>query len=175
MQDSYIKANMRAGGIVGGIAQYGRIIEKCYNIGDIEGTSSIGGIAGSHGRSSKIENSYNIGNVKGETGVGGITGKSYGSAGSITNSYNIGKVQGSTEIGGIIGRNPNSLIITNAYYLTGTADKDQGNLGGTELAKDKEYISTTFLTTSNESENIWKVDENKNNGYPILVELEPNK
>ena len=59
MQDSYIKANMRAGGIVGGIAQYGSIVEKCYNIGDIEGTSSIGGIAGSHGRSSKIENSYN--------------------------------------------------------------------------------------------------------------------
>lgn len=169
-----VKSDVNVGGIVGAMAQYGSIVEKCYNIGDIEGTSSIGGIAGSHGRSSKIENSYNIGNVKGETGVGGITGKSYGSAGSITNSYNIGKVQGSTEIGGIIGGNPNSLIITNAYYLTGTADKDQGNLGGTELAKDKEYISTIFLTTSNESENIWKVDENKNNGYPILVELEPS-
>lgn len=163
------------GGIIGGATQYGTIIEKSFNIAEIEGIYHIGGIVGELGRSSKTENCYNKGSIKGEESIGGIVGDCYASpnpAGSVVNCYNIGNVLKVEQHGGIWGTRHSSHTSVNSYYLEGTAELDYGDETAKELAKNSDYIKTTFLTNANASETIWEIRDGINNGYPVIIGLE---
>ena len=163
-----IKGKESTGGIIGSSGQNGSVIEKCYNIGKIEGTEIIGGIIGNMCSASKIYNCYNTGNITGNKSIGGISGKTYNSACEIKNSYNIGNIIGQTIVGGIIGINENESTIENSYYLTGTALLDNGNKTESILAKNKDFLTTDFVNQANIDETIWIIDSNQNDGYPIL-------
>lgn len=146
----------------------------CSNAGLVDGHEHVAGILGDCARGSAVYNSYNIGHVKGEAKTGGIIGRTYYSAGSVKNSYNIGKIECETDCGGIIGKNesPDKVpTITNSAYLTGTAIKDIGNLDENSCEKDEDYIKNSFINIVDEKD-IWVINAQKNNGYPIIEKTE---
>ena len=147
----------------------GSEIKKCVNMGNVDGKNNncVGGIAGNIAHPSNttvISDCYNIKHINGNGNIGGLTG--YSTNLNMTNCYNAGAVQGNSKVGGLIGESSGTLTVTNSYYLTGTAASDTGNAAATEYAKDKTFLTTTFVTTAGTS--VWEVVENKNNGFPIL-------
>jgi len=131
-----INVNITDSQYVGGIAGYvdGVLIDNCYvtgnltAIGEINGTSYVGGIAGLNGFRSNITNSYSSVNVYSSgTRAGGIAG--HQTATSITNNcYATGNITGvSDDVGGLIGR---AGGIVNNSYATGKVTGSANNVGG---------------------------------------------
>ena len=107
-----------SGGIVGCCESYSTSstsdikVEKCYNIGEINGKSTVGGIAGSNG---VLNCCYNSGTVTGTQGsVGGVVGSFSAPCRNITNCYNSGTVSGTSYVGGVAGSFGNGRM--DAYY-----------------------------------------------------------
>ena len=145
------------GGVTGFII--GSRIEKCANTGTIQVAGSFtGGIVGRVLSTNAIVNCYNTGFINGKNGSGGIMGAAYGNGNpsSIENCYNIGAINGTSNIGGLIGEMGNQPTCTNSYYLTGTATRDIGNASASNFVKDKNYITTTFVSTANQNEIAWE-------------------
>ena len=155
----------------------GTKIEKCYNIGNISGSTNIGGICGLLGISSNLGyviNCYNFGEIKGNR-ISGIVCGNHDKI-KIVSCYNVGELNGKT-IFGISYKG----VTENCYYLTGkgsptenvteVTDEELKNLA-TDL--DKTYTiddeNNTITINENTSQNVWKKDtENKNDGYPIFM------
>ena len=155
--DSYNIGNVNGvGSGIGGLAGtlVSGSISSCSSIGNVEGSSHIGGLIGSGG---SIDNSYAEGDVKGASDyVGGVAGssgnvnKSYhtvgkveghayvgglaGNAGSVDSSYSEGNVVGAgCYVGGLVG---NANKIRWSYHANGNVDGDC-NVGGLAgVAKD---------------------------------------
>ncbi len=105
--NSYFKGSGLVGGVCG--KNDNGTITSCYNTGNVNGNSHIGGVCGSN--SGYAINCYNTGTVSGERNVGGVCG-----AGSIiTNCYNTGAVSGTDIVGGVCGYSYSGTI-TNCYY-----------------------------------------------------------
>ena len=125
--DSYIYSDEDAGSIAV-INFLGGNISQCYNKGTVKGSYYVGGIAGINAEGI-INGCYNAGDIYGSEFTGGIVGdNSYNGCGSISNCYNIGQVNGTEGVGGIAGNNE-TVIISNNYYLQGTAT---GGFGGVD-------------------------------------------
>ncbi len=90
----------QVGGICGSLTA-GSKIKQCYNKKEINGKSSVGGVAGNVGYTSTIviDNCYNRGEVKGITnGIGGICCVSTSTtSATITNCYNTGNVSATNQ------------------------------------------------------------------------------
>lgn len=178
-------SNSGAGGIC---ASLGGIINNCYNEGFIYGKTAeqgsifIGGIAG-YG-SGQIKNCYNIGDLNAYSQnvlfIGGIIGNVYDSSYEVSSCYSIGEVEGEgiTEIakGKVIGRNWGSGSVFSIFYNETAGIQGIGKANIPEnLGKDSEMKKTNdfmkdegFLELLNINENTWKIEKNKNKGYPIL-------
>lgn len=107
---------------VGGIAgrsSYFSVITNCYSTCDVNGANGVGGIAGSP-TTTEINNSYSIGTVKGTTNVGGFVGNATGTSG-ISNCYSKGDVYRlsgtSTILGGFVGGVAVSTPLTKCYSI----------------------------------------------------------
>ena len=132
------------------------MIDQCANEGDIQGTSNVGGLAGTiySGRKnyvSYITNSYNWGTVTGSNG-GGLVGDIKGSLTvdniTITNSYNAGSA-GAALVG------KGTPETENTYYLS-----DAGDANASAVTEDV-MKSAEFVTTLGEY-------FRKSSTYPIL-------
>ena len=173
---------------IGGIAslQTNGIIEKCYNIGEIncngnENTKGkfcyVGGIIGNNKDNGKARNIYNLGNInvnlncEGKN-VGGIIG--YCNA-NVSNSYNLGTIknlgQSTNAIGEILGNALENAVASNLFYIN---NEPIGN----NLSSECETIKVTnaqlksdeILNLLNQDGVVWKKDtSNINNGYPIFT------
>ena len=180
-----VSGTQRVGGIVGE-GSTGNVIRGCVNAGTVKNTYSMfaselatGGIAGcTYGT---IENCYNVGAVSAKVtndygrqlnnyALGGIVG-SANSGSTVTNVYNAGKVTGPSTDSGAPGAliGSNSSTVTNAWYLTGTADKAAGK--GTAInAADKTAAAMQAPRFAYELGEAFRMDSNSiNNGYPILA------
>ena len=116
---------------VGGVAGYvgSSSVSNCYVTGNVNGESSIGGVAGSVSNNSSISNCYTTGDINGTRRIGGIAGGVYDS--TISNCYATGDVSGTNfYIGGIAGWVSDSTISN--CYATGkiTGDEDVGGIAG---------------------------------------------
>ena len=165
-------------------------VDQCFNTGSIliegkasdsEGSCQAAGIVASNsGTSTKgsvVENCYNSGTIKNYAEnrrfIGGIV--SYNaSASKVLNSYNIGDFSNKEEleyVGAIIA-NLVGKTVKNCYYLQGTYSQgtNSGEIGTTSKTEDEmktqDFIS---LLQGEETETLWKIIENTNNGYPILM------
>lgn len=100
------------GGLVG-VNSSGSTITNCYNIGNVDGFSYVGGIAGFN--SGTISQCYNKGTIKAlYYYVGGITGSN--EKGYIYKSYNTGDVVGLSQYtGGLVGYNNTSSKIDQCF------------------------------------------------------------
>ncbi|MEG2875784.1 MAG: GLUG motif-containing protein, partial [Hydrogenoanaerobacterium sp.] len=116
-------------GLFGTVGSNGKIDNLTVN-GAVEGTYSVGGIAGYN--NGTITGCNNSGTVSGSGNIGGIVGENEGTNGTITNCNNSGTVNGdSNNIGGITGRNNNGTIqdCSNTGDVTGTAYTTAGITG----------------------------------------------
>ena len=186
--------SINIGGIVG--ANEG-IVKEAYNKTNIELVYEendniyqevgyrAGGIAGVNEENGKIENVYNIGeiinkiaeeNINVTPCLGGILGSNIG---SIKNVYSIGCVKISIAdgkkswIGSIVGLREQSHKEENCHYLENTVQVSNeenvlcivGEEKTSEQMKKSEFLEE--LNNGNET-NIWKIEANMNNGYPVL-------
>lgn len=128
IKDCRITGSYYTGGVMGGMynfdqgEEYGAIhIENCHVTGTIDGSLTVGGVAGS---ASMIKDSSFAGSVSAGSSAGGIAGEAYdingcavlgdisgnnavggigGTAVCVRNSYVVGSVTGYNSVGGITG------------------------------------------------------------------------
>jgi len=103
-QDCYSTGSVDGTESVGGIAGFTvttSTVQDCYATGNVAGTLNVGGVVGWLHASSTIQDCYSTGSVDGTTSVGGVAGRVYYS--TITRSYSTGSVTGTTNVGGVAG------------------------------------------------------------------------
>lgn len=193
VQTSHNSATIKAQGkyetFLGGVAGYGKNVEKSYNIGDLSlyttGRESdwpeayLGGVTGI---SRTVSNCYNAGDLLVDSYnyagmVGGITGCGYMSyqycynVGSLTNKSAFAFRYFGSIIGlGFVGATPKiSYCYGNVSQLAGTGNvKPNYSISNSayleaEKLKDKaSYVGFDF-------DNIWDIDGEVNDGYPYLL------
>ena len=137
------------GNRVGGVVGYndGGTVKNCYNIGEVSGKISVGGVVGYNISSGNVENCYNTDSITGSGGrVGGVVGDNRG---TVTNCYNTGTVTGTDDyVGGVVGYNSGS--VTNCYNTDSiTVTGSGGRVGG--VVGDNRGTVTNCYNTGNVS------------------------
>ena len=128
--------NDHIGGVVGSMPENSSpTVESCVYTGNITVTVEAGSVAGVVGyiRTGTIQNCANQGgiNTGGNGSVGGILGYCNNGEIYIRNCYNSGSIaaEGTANVGAIVGQNKSTqATVSNCCYLTGSADKGQGQL-----------------------------------------------
>ena len=166
-------------------------VENCYATGDVTSTNTdvdthihVGGLIG-NAQKADIRNCFAAGNIQ-ATGkrIGGLTGTLAGASSSkgIKNSYAAGTItagEGSTWVGGLVGSFQTNGVLQDTYYNSDNGIAGCGSasskLEDTSTGKTgSELKSTAFAleldanTESNSSWAKWGLDEEINNGNPVL-------
>ena len=122
--------NNYSGGIAGYFS--GGAITSCFNFCTVVNTTDgAGGIVGEIAQYGKITDCGNAGTISGSWSAGGITGFTSEEYITVKNCYNIGAVGNdqSRFVGGIVGVHRVGWI-ENCYSLTGTAKREIGDIIG---------------------------------------------
>lgn len=180
--------NDHIGGVVGSMPENSSpTVENCVYTGDINITVAAGSVAGVVGyiRTGTIQNCANQGgiSVSGSGGsVGGILGYCNNKSIKITACYNTGIISasGTANVGAIVGNNRDDnnhvgqATVSNCYYLTGSADKGQGQLDtdavGTVVKDDNAFTSgeVACLLQGDQTVQVWGQTLGTDN-YPVLT------
>lgn len=161
--------NDHIGGVVGSMPENSSpTVESCVYTGDINITVAAGSVAGVVGyiRTGTIQNCANQGgiNTGGNGSVGGILGYCNNGKIYIRNCYNSGSIaaEGTANVGAIVGQNKSTqATVSNCCYLTGSADKGQGQLtddaAGTAVKTDEDFKSgaVAVLLQGSQTVQVW--------------------
>ena len=161
--------NDHIGGVVGSMPENrSPTVESCVYTGNITVTVKAGSVAGVVGyiRTGTIQNCANQGgiNTGGNGSVGGILGYCNNGEIYIRNCYNSGSIaaEGTANVGAIVGQNNKTqATVSNCYYLTGSADKGQGQLtddaAGTAVKTDEDFKSgaVAVLLQGSQTVQVW--------------------
>ena len=159
------------GGVVGSLPENMEpLVENCVYNGKFtaaDGTGCLSGIVG-YIRSGTIRNCINLGEltISGSSAVslGGILGYCNNGKVYIENNCNVGTVKSAntTHVGAIVGANKgNQATVSNCFYLSGSADKGQGQLNtdasGTVVKTAYEFKSgaVAYLLQNGQTEQEW--------------------
>ena len=175
--------NDHIGGVVGSMPENSSpTVENCVYTGGINITVAAGSVAGVVGyiRTGTIQNCANQGgiSVSGSGGsVGGILGYCNNKSIKITACYNTGIISasGTANVGAIVGQNKSTqATVSNCCYLTGSADKGQGQLtddaAGTAVKTDEDFKSgeVACLLQGDQTVQVWGQTLGTDN-YPVLT------
>ena len=181
--------NDHIGGVVGSMPENSSpTVENCVYTGDINITVAAGSVAGVVGyiRTGTIQNCANQGGISvsgsGDGSVGGILGYCNNKSIKITACYNTGIISasGTANVGAIVGNNRDDnnhvgqATVSNCYYLTGSADKGQGQLDtdavGTVVKDDNAFTSgeVACLLQGDQTVQVWGQTLGTDN-YPVLT------
>lgn len=181
--------NDHIGGVVGSMPENSSpTVESCVYTGNITVTVEAGSVAGIVGyiRTGTIQNCANQGGISINTGgngsVGGILGYCNNESIKITACYNTGIISasGTANVGAIVGNNRDDknhvgqATVSNCYYLTGSADKGQGQLDtdavGTVVKDDNAFTSgeVACLLQGDQTVQVWGQTLGTDN-YPVLT------
>ena len=176
--------NDHIGGVVGSMPENSSpTVESCVYTGDINITVAAGSVAGIVGyiRTGTIQNCANQGGISvsgsGDGSVGGILGYCNNGGIYIRNCYNTGAISadGTDNVGAIVGQNKGTqATVSNCYYLTGSADKGQGQLtddaAGTAVKTDEDFKSgeVACLLQGDQTTQAWGQTLGTDN-YPVLT------
>lgn len=176
--------NDHIGGVVGSMPENSSpTVESCVYTGDINITVAAGSVAGVVGyiRTGTIQNCANWGGISINTGgngsVGGILGYCNNGKIYIRNCYNSGVIaaEGTANVGAIVGQNKSTqATVSNCCYLTGSADKGQGQLtddaAGTAVKTDEDFKSgeVACLLQGDQTVQVWGQTLGTDN-YPVLT------
>lgn len=171
------------GGVVGSMMGDSEpTVESCLYTGTITDNVDADCVAGvvAYIRSGIIQNCANRGgvSVSGSGNVGGILGYGNNYEISIRSCYNTGTVTGSGTgtVGAIVGNNKNNQFreLSNCCYLTGSADKGQGQLdtdaAGTVVKSEDDFKSgaVAVLLQGDQTVQVWGQTLDTDN-YPVLT------
>ena len=174
--------NDHIGGVVGSMPENSSpTVENCIYTGKITVTVAAGSVAGIVGyiRTGTIQNCANQGSISVDVGgsVGGILGYCNNGRIYIRNCYNTGAISadGTGNVGAIVGQNKNTqATVSNCYYLTGSANKGQGQLtddaAGTAVKTDEDFKSgeVACLLQGDQTTQAWGQTLGTDN-YPVLT------
>ena len=181
--------NDHIGGVVGSMPEnISPTVESCVYTGNITVTVKAGSVAGVVGyiRTGTIQNCANQGGISvsgsGDGSVGGILGYCNNKSIKITACYNTGIISasGTANVGAIVGNNRDDnnhvgqATVSNCYYLTGSADKGQGQLDtdavGTVVKDDNAFTSgeVACLLQGDQTVQVWGQTLGTDN-YPVLT------
>ena len=174
--------NDHIGGVVGSMPENSSpTVESCLYMGNITVTVEAGSVAGVVGyiRTGTIQNCANQGGISINTGgngsVGGILGYCNNGKIYIRNCYNSGSIaaEGTANVGAIVGQNKSTqATVSNCCYLTGSADKGQGQLtddaAGTAVKTDEDFKSgaVAVLLQGSQTAQAWGQTLGADN-YPV--------
>lgn len=174
--------NDHIGGVVGSMPENSSpTVENCVYTGNINITVAAGSVAGVVGyiRTGTIQNCANQGGISINTGgngsVGGILGYCNNGKIYIRNCYNSGVIaaEGTANVGAIVGQNKSTqATVSNCCYLTGSADKGQGQLtddaAGTAVKTDEDFKSgaVAVLLQGSQTAQAWGQTLGADN-YPV--------
>ena len=174
--------NDHIGGVVGSMPENSSpTVESCVYTGNITVTVEAGSVAGVVGyiRTGTIQNCANWGGISINTGgngsVGGILGYCNNGNIYIRNCYNSGSIaaEGTANVGAIVGQNKSTqATVSNCCYLTGSADKGQGQLtddaAGTAVKTDEDFKSgaVAVLLQGSQTTQAWGQTLGADN-YPV--------
>ena len=182
-------SNDHIGGVVGSMPENSSpTVESCVYTGNITVTVAAGSVAGVVGyiRTGTIQNCANQGGISvsgsGDGSVGGILGYCNNKSIKITACYNTGIISasGTANVGAIVGNNRDDnnhvgqATVSNCYYLTGSADKGQGQLDtdavGTVVKDDNAFTSgeVACLLQGDQTVQVWGQTLGTDN-YPVLT------
>jgi len=181
IRNSYFSGTVNGTNSVGGIAgRNDGTIQNCYNTATITGSSnSVGGITGENTNNAILISSYNIGDVSGTTNVGGIAGQNGGTS-RIHNNTSLGlRVSGTAASNArIVGtssstnatplsgnRARNDMLVNGVIPTTNTTETA---LNGGNLTLGSSSITTTFGTRF--GSDIWN-NATSASGLQIAVNL----
>src|SRR5699024_2401000 len=177
------------GGLVG-TAWDTTLIEESYSEGLVVGDNIVGGLVGyctwnfppMPNTTNILRNSYSRADVVGSgIRVGGLYGAPEINA-LIENSYSTGSVEGVEDVGASIGEVIQETEVINVYFNNETSLIEDG-IGSSNPESDLEVIGKTTeeMKTNDfvalliaDSESIWTIDPNENDGYPILSNITLN-
>ncbi|MDD3049907.1 MAG: T9SS type A sorting domain-containing protein [Candidatus Cloacimonetes bacterium] len=174
----------QTGGLVGWVG-FSEIRESC-SFGSVDGLLSIGGLTGVL-ISSTLSDCFSFCSVTGNEKVGGIAHYVNGSI--IDNCYFSGDIICDNAVGGLFAEEGDSLsIITNSFWNIESSGQAYSAGGTGKTTAEMQNVATyTDLTSTgldspwdfidnpfddNETEDIWGIDPNINDGYPYLVNLQ---
>jgi len=155
INNSYSKGTVKsisgaAGGLVASL--YGTEITNSYFIGSVEAVHRSGGFVGVH-NDSIVANSYVIANVKRlsgtDTNIGYFVGINVGSGSIFVDNFY------------------NSVIVDSSSNTLATSTQPSG-ISAKNTAEMKNIATYTTAPSDWDFSNIWKIDPNKNSGYPEL-------
>ncbi len=173
IENKYPNASRQIGGLVGSYS--GSSISQCCAFGSIQGIQKVGGLIGYYNanQESTIKDCYaNVEVISAGSYIGGGIGSLI--SGNITNCYIAGKVIGSgTYVGGFVGGTSamsNHGETINSYFDTEATTQETSAAGclaqtTASMKKQSTYVGWDF-------DNVWKMEANKNNGYPYLAAIQ---
>lgn len=163
IEDVEINGKSYVGGLAGSALNTN--ISECYVTGFVDGSETVGGLAGKLDAESLILNSYANCDVNGESAVGGLVGNHAYTA-EIENTYAVGEVLGSEDIGGLVGYNDDG---SQSNVVNGFWDADVGpdaSEGGTGKSTEEMRQQETFAAWN--FEEIWAIKDVEAYPYPYL-------
>ncbi|PWJ42193.1 BspA family leucine-rich repeat surface protein [Sediminitomix flava] len=154
--DVEITASKEVGGLVGyattvfGAGGLDAKINYSFAVGEINGTSHLGGILGYGATSVEISNTFSTLDISGASEVGGIAGENNG--GYTEKSYAIGAISASgSSVGGVIGVNSTGLWVEKSYWdkettgvTTSAGLNDSNGLKTSEFNQQNKFSSWDF-------------------------------
>lgn len=177
------------GGLVG-TAWDTTLIEESYSEGLVSGDNIVGGLIGyctwnfppQPNTTNVVKNSFSRSNVI-ATGI--MAGGFYGSPeinAAIENCYSTGTVNAPNAdgtAGGFIGRIVQETTVINSYFDTQSSEMTSGigeftpGPGIDLVAKTTDEMKSQQMVDllNADQENIWSLDSNQNDGYPILANI----
>jgi hypothetical protein len=174
----YAAGNVSGQLVIGGIAGYiyESSIANSYSAGNINALQEVGGIAGYVTYSSSVTNAYSTANVTGDATLGGIAAFIHDNS---VVQYNVvinPSINGISQLGRIYGYEYNGNTISDNFALNtmlvgGVTVSDSVSNGvGRSEANLKFQLTYESLGWGfgYDNANPWKIDANKNNGFPYL-------
>ncbi len=168
--------NWNVGGLVG--SNLGDL-SNSYATGNIDGNGNAGGLVG-YNEGGTVIDSYALGDVEGDERVGGLVGRN---TGTVSKTYATGTLTGDDLTGGLIGWNDEATV-EDSFWDVDTSGMETSDGGeGKTTGEMKDVATFTDLSTvglddpwdfvgnpndDEGDEDIWNIDENTNDGYPIL-------
>ena len=134
------------GGVTGSVSQATSTLTNAYNLGDITGTSSCGGVAGYNHKNAVIENVFNLGAVTGNkvaACIGGTSTKDKAKNLFATQEYDI--VEGQTTV------TEEQMLSGEVAYLLGEAFGQQVGTDAHPILGGKRVYKVTYTTSLSET------------------------
>lgn len=169
-----IKGNNYVGGVVGKFDNAGGSNNLYAKINKIEGNNYVGGIMGIYVGSPTVSNVYaNVNEITGNDCVAGIIGNNIKQQLILENVCSSCNIKGNSNVGNIVGENSDTsgkMSISSVYWNSDLSSINSDLVGA--VGKTSEQLKQKDTYANWNFDTVWKINSDKNDGYPYLSYFE---